>query len=149
MSRTCGRLKSKRWQREMIVSGILWGSVVARTKMTAAGGSSRVLSSALKASRVSMWTSSMMYTLKRPSMGAKAILSRRSRMSSMLRFEAASISTTSSETPLAMATQWRQTPQGAIVGPLTGRSSVPTQFRALARMRAVLVLPVPRGPANT
>ncbi len=60
MSRTCGRRKSKRWQREMIVSGILCGSVVASTNTTLAGGSSSVLSSALKASRVSMWTSSMM-----------------------------------------------------------------------------------------
>ena len=116
MSRTWGRLKSKRWQREMIVSGILCGSVVASTKTTLAGGSSSVFSRALKASRVSMWTSSMMYTLKRPSTGAKAIRSRRSRTSSMLRLEAASISTTSRETPSAMPTQWRQTPHGVAVG---------------------------------
>ncbi len=67
----------------------------------------------------------------------------------MLRLEAASISTTSSETPSAMLTQWRHTPQGVAVGPLTGASGVPTQLSALARMRAVLVLPVPRGPAKT
>ena len=60
MSATCGRWKSNRWQREMIVSGILCGSVVASTKTTLSGGSSSVLSSALKASRVSMWTSSTM-----------------------------------------------------------------------------------------
>ena len=60
MSVTCGRRKSKRWQRETMVSGILWASVVASTKTTLAGGSSSVLSSALKASRVSMWTSSTM-----------------------------------------------------------------------------------------
>jgi len=51
------------------------------------------------------------------------------------------------ETPSAMATQWRQTPQGVIVG----RSLAPsahTQLSVLARMRAVLVFPVPRGPAK-
>ena len=51
--------------------------------------------------------------------------------------------------PAAMATQWRQTPQGVAVGRSTGAASVPTQLSALARMRAVLVLPVPRGPAKT
>ena len=60
MSVTCGRWKSNRWQRETMVSGILCASVVARTNTTLSGGSSRVLSSALKASRVSMWTSSTM-----------------------------------------------------------------------------------------
>ena len=68
-------------------------------------------------------------------------------MSSMPRLEAASISITSRETPSAMPTQWRQTPQGAVVG-WSSAPSGPTQLRALARMRAVLVLPVPRGPAK-
>ena len=74
ISRTCGRRKSKRWQRERIVSGILCGSVVARTNTTCGGGSSRVLSRALNASLVSMWTSSMMYTLKRPCDGREGDL---------------------------------------------------------------------------
>ena len=52
--------KSKRWQRERMVSGTLLGSVVQKTNLTFGGGSSSVLRSALKASRVSMWTSSMM-----------------------------------------------------------------------------------------
>ncbi len=91
----------------------------------------------------------MMYTLKRPSTGVKAILSRRSRMSSMPLLEAASISMTSRDVPAAMATQWRHRPQGVAVGWALGEASVPMQFSALARMRAVLVLPVPRGPANT
>ena len=147
MSATCGRWKSNRWQRETIVSGILCASVVASTKTTLSGGSSSVLSSALKASRVSMWTSSTMYTLKRPSTGAKAILSRRSRTSSMLRLEAASISMTSRDVPSAMAMQWRQTPQGVAVG-RSPAPSAPTQLSALARIRAVLVFPVPRGPAK-
>ncbi len=40
--------------------GTLWISVVANTKITCGGGSSRVFNSALKASVVSMCTSSMM-----------------------------------------------------------------------------------------
>lgn len=45
--------------------GTLWGSVVAKINRTWGGGSSRVLRRALNASPVSMWTSSMMYTLYR------------------------------------------------------------------------------------
>ncbi len=60
MSRSGILRKSKDWQRERIVAGTLWVSVVAKMKITWAGGSSRVFRSALKASRVSMWTSSMM-----------------------------------------------------------------------------------------
>ena len=47
----------------MMVSGSLWGSVVASTRTACPGGSSRVFRSALNAGSVSMWTSSMMYTL--------------------------------------------------------------------------------------
>ncbi len=57
------RWKSKRWQRDRIVSRIFCGSVVHRTKMPRLGGSSSVLSSALNACVVSMWNSSMMQTL--------------------------------------------------------------------------------------
>ena len=57
------RVKSYRWQRERMVAGTFWISVVAKIKITWAGGSSRVLSSALKAAVDSMCTSSMMYTL--------------------------------------------------------------------------------------
>ena len=60
MSWTRGRRKSKRWQRERMVAGILCASVVASTKTTCGGGSSSVFSRALKASLVSMWTSSTM-----------------------------------------------------------------------------------------
>ena len=60
MSCTRGRRKSKRWQRDRMVAGILWTSVVASTKTTCGGGSSRVLRRALKASLVSMWASSTM-----------------------------------------------------------------------------------------
>ena len=52
--------KSKRWTRERTVARIFCGSVVHMMKTTWAGGSSMVLSSALNAAGVSMWTSSMM-----------------------------------------------------------------------------------------
>ena len=52
--------KSNRWHRERMVSGSFWGSVVAKMNLTLGGGSSRVFNRALKASLVSMCTSSMM-----------------------------------------------------------------------------------------
>ncbi len=51
--------KAKRWQRDTIVGGILCSSVEARMKRACGGGSSSVFRSALNASVVSMWTSSM------------------------------------------------------------------------------------------
>ena len=61
-------------------------------------------------------------------------------MSSTLLLEAASCSSSQSVTrPSATATQLSHLPQGS---PSTGAA----QLRTLARMRAVDVLPVPRGP---
>ena len=57
------RPKSYLWQRESTVAGTFWISVVAKMKMTWEGGSSMILSSALKALLESMCTSSMIYTL--------------------------------------------------------------------------------------
>ena len=57
----------------------------------------------------------------------------------MPRFDAASISKTSSAVPSAIFVQFLQTPQGSGVGPFS-------QFSDFARIFAVLVLPVPRGP---
>ncbi len=65
-----------------------------------------------------------------------------SRTSSTLLWEAASSSMTSRDVPAAIATQDEQVESGS---PSTPRFS---QFSALAMMRAVVVLPVPRGPAN-
>ena len=62
-------------------------------------------------------------------------------MSSMPRCEAASISITSSELPFEIATQALQVSSGSGVGPCA-------QLSAFARMRAIEVLPVPRGPAK-
>ena len=59
---TCGstRRRSKRWQRERIVTGTLRISVVAKMNLAWGGGSSSVFSSALNAAVESMCTSSMM-----------------------------------------------------------------------------------------
>src|SRR5439155_21899380 len=62
--------------------------------------------------------------------------------SSIPRCEAASISTTSSDVPDAIARQMWHSVSGCDVGPRS-------QFSALARMRANEVLPVPRGTGKT
>ena len=54
---------------------------------------------------------------------------------------AASISITSIGTEFVISRQFSHSPQGFIVGPLT-------QFRDLAKILAVEVLPVPRGPVK-
>ena len=53
---------SKLRQRLLMVGSTLWGSVVASTKTTRAGGSSISFSRAFWAWDVSMWASSMMMT---------------------------------------------------------------------------------------
>jgi hypothetical protein len=134
-------LKSKRWQRETIVSGTLWTSVVASTNLTCAGGSSSVFRSALNAPVDSMWTSSTTNTLKRSRAGRYFTASTMSRTLSTPLFEAASISTTSTDRPSAISTHGAQTPHGSAVGPLT-------QLSAFATSRAEVVFPTPRGPVN-
>ena len=62
-------------------------------------------------------------------------------MSSIPRWLAASISITSSEVPFAIETQELQVPSGVTVGPYA-------QLSAFARIRAIDVFPVPRGPAK-
>ena len=129
-SKCCVRLR--------IVSSTFCGSVVANTKITWPGGSSNVLSRALAAAGVIWWTSSTMYTFHRPGVPSDTRLSR-SRVSSMPRLVAESSSCTSRDAPLRMATHEPHVPQGS-------PSSACSQLSAIARMRAVLVLPVPRGP---
>ena len=135
------RRKSKRWQRLIIVKGIVWTSVVARIRTVLGGGSSSVFNNALKAGKVIMWTSSMMYTFQRPAAGSKRTLSRRFRTSFMPLFEAASISIRSNILSWLTATQFSQVSSGS---PSDGLR----QFRALANMRAEDVLPTPRGPVK-
>ena len=55
---------------------------------------------------------------------------------------AASISRTSMSRPCAISTQASHSPHGSPVGPFS-------QLRQRARMRAVVVLPTPRGPEKT
>ena len=65
-----------------------------------------------------------------------------SRMLSMPVWLAASISRTSISRPWAISMQASHSPHGSAVGPVS-------QLSARARMRAVVVLPQPREPANT
>lgn len=132
---------SRRWQRDVMVGSTLSASVVARMNLTQGGGSSSVLRSALKASLVSWCTSSMMKTLNGQLAGENWHSSRIFLASSIERLEAASISTTSRQLPCSMARQTGSSRAKSARGP-------PAQLRALARMRAVVVLPVPRGPTN-
>ncbi len=83
----------------------------------------------------------MTYTLYWPWDGAKRTFSRRSRISSTPRLLAASISMRSRNRPSRMPTQFSQVSQGSpffVFG----------QFTALAMIRAIEVLPMPRGPAK-
>ncbi len=59
----------------------------------------------------------------------------------MPRCEAASISITSSDVPSAIARAMRESGSKSALGP-------PSAFSAFARMRAIDVFPVPRGPAK-
>ena len=54
------RRRSKRWQRDRMVTGTLRISVVAKMNFACGGGSSSVFRKALNAFSESMWTSSMM-----------------------------------------------------------------------------------------
>ena len=135
------RRKSKRWQRERIVAGILWRSVVARMKTAWDGGSSSVLRSAWKAAEEIAWTSSMMKTFRRSRAGAKLTISISSRAWSTLPCVAPSISSVSIERPSSTSRHEAQLPHGVGVG-----CSEEWQLIAAARSRAEVVFPTPRGP---
>ena len=98
-------------------------------------------SNAFHAAVVSWWASSTMYTFQCPSTGCSIARSRISRTSSMPRCDAASISTTSRAAPSAIERAMRVVGSKSALGP-------PSAFSALARMRAIEVLPVPRGPGE-
>ena len=83
----------------------------------------------------------MIYTLYLATVGAYFTLSLTSRISSIPRFEAASISITSLISPLVIPSQTAQVPQGSKAGPFR-------QLMALAIIFAVEVFPVPLGPEN-
>src|SRR3989338_5057600 len=128
--------------RERIVSGTFSSSVVAKINIACSGGSSSVFKSALNASLVSMCTSSIIYTLRFACMGVKRTASLSSRISSIPRFDAASISMRSSALPALNSRHiWHE---------LHGSLSSPrfSQLYAFAKSRASVVLPVPRVPEN-
>ena len=62
-------------------------------------------------------------------------------MLSMPVFDAASSSSKSTKRPASISTHAGQTPHGVAVTPFT-------QFRLLARIRAIVVLPMPRVPVS-
>ena len=66
-------------------------------------------------------------------------MSRNSRIESIPRFDAASISITSSDPPAVISRHASHSLQGVAAGPLT-------QLSAFAKMRAVVVFPTPRAP---
>ena len=139
--RAIGR-KSKRCRRESTAGRIFEGSVVQKMKTIPGGGSSSHFRRASQASLVKRCTSSRMSTLRFRSVGGFVIRGIRSSRTSSMRFEVAALdSTTSKVAPSVMAMQERQVPQGS---PSAGAR----QFSALATMRAVEVLPVPRGPTK-
>ena len=136
------RSKSYIWQRDRIVGRILCFSVVARMKMTCAGGSSSVLRKALKAADDSMCTSSMMKTLYLPTCGGMRVCSMSDLICSTELLLAASSSKMLYERCSANALQLSHSPHASpsAVGFM--------QLMALAKMRAQVVLPTPRGPQN-
>src|SRR5215467_15538162 len=81
----------------------------------------------------------MMKILYRLRAAAYFALSRSSRMLSTPVFDAASISKTSIDLPAAISWHEGHVLSGVIVGPFS-------QLRPFARIRAVVVLPTPRGP---
>src|ERR1700675_743722 len=83
----------------------------------------------------------MMWTFKRPHAGAKFTFSRRSRISSMPRLDAASISIRSRADPAVISTHdWH-----LLHGSAESRAR-PVQLSAFASRRAADVFPVPRLP---
>src|SRR6218665_1202667 len=135
-------LKLNTWQRERMVGMILCFSVVARINLACLGGSSSVFRKALKAAVLSMCTSSMIYTLYSPNCGANLTWSTRLRMSSTELLLAASSSYTFSEAP---ELKDRQDSHWSQASPL---SEMLVQLMVLAKIRAQVVLPTPRGPQN-
>ena len=107
------RRKSNLWQRESTVAGSFCSSVVANMKTTCSGGSSRVLSKALNALRVSICTSSIIYTFRSARTGISATLSLRSRAFSTLLLLAASISIISGMLSARAALQFSHSRHGS------------------------------------
>ena len=132
------------WQRLTMVAGTLCFSVVAKINTTWAGGSSIVFKSALNELAESICTSSKIKTLNRSRDAASATVSiMASRTFSTCVLLAASSSSTSISALWAISWHWGQWPHGSGVGLVL---PLPVQLSALAKIRAVVVLPQPRGP---
>ena len=139
---TVMRSKSYIWQRLRIVGRILCFSVVARMKMTCAGGSSSVFRKALKAAVESMCTSSMIKTLYFPNCGGMRVCSMSVLICSTELFDAASSSKMFSER--CSLNDWQLSHSLQASPSAVGF----WQLMALAKIRAQVVLPTPRGPQN-
>jgi hypothetical protein len=136
-------LSSNTCERDWMVAGTLSISVVAIMKTMCGGGSSIDLSSASNDCAESRCTSSMMKILnllRTGNMPSPSMITARTLSTWVL--VAASISMTSMSRPSAISTHASHVPHGSAVGPVS-------QFSARARMRAVVVLPTPRGPEKT
>src|SRR5260370_13465518 len=110
------------------------GCVVAMTKITRSGGSSSVFSKAFDASPVSMCASSRITTLLLEAAGAYLTISRNSRIWSIPRFDAASISITSSEVPEAISLQESHSPQGVAVRSEEHTSELQSHLNLVCRL---------------
>ena len=140
-SGACIFLNRKCCVRDKIVGGSFIGSVVAKINLTYSGGSSSVFKSALNASLVSMWTSSMMKILKRAIFGLYFVCSISPLISSIFRLLAASISMISICLFSFAVIQFSHTSHGVEVGPFS-------HTKDFAKIRAVEVFPLPLSPEN-
>ncbi len=135
-------MSSKCWVRDRMVGSTFSGFGGREDEDDVTGAALRASSAARStAALLSMCTSSIRYTLTFDVAPMPRLTrSTRSRIASTPLFDAASISTRSLKLPAAIATQFSHVPSGSPSSPRC------RQLSALARMRAVVVLPVPRGP---
>ena len=134
-------LNSNLWVLDSIVSGIFSISVVAKINIRCFGGSSIIFKRALKPSLVIMWASSIIYTLYFKLLGGYMTWSLNCLISSILLFEAASISTISMVLSSKIDRQFAHSLHGF---PSIGFR----QLTAFEKIFAVEVFPVPRPPEN-
>ena len=134
--------KSKRWQRDRMVTGIFWTSVVAKMNLTCGGGSSSVLSRALNAAvREHV---DFVDDVDLVARAAGAVLDVAAELADLVDAAVAGAVDLEHVDVVAggdAAGRCRRRRRASGVGPFS-------QLSALARMRAVEVLPTPRAPVN-
>ena len=134
--------KSNRWQRERTVIGILSASVVQKMNFTCSGGSSSVLSSALNA-----WLRQHVHFVDDVDLEAGPAGADVDVAAELADFVDAAVAGAVDLDHVDVARRWRC--PGRCRTRRRAWSSGPfTQFSALAKMRAVEVLPTPRAPVN-